>query len=127
MSFGDTVNSFFEGGLGVLVWHSIYRLYKDKEVKGFSMWVQAFVTLWGYWNCWYYPSLGQWFSFTGGVLLAIANTIWFSLALYYLYQKKSHAYLVEETERRFRPRSGPVESLISTTYRTLDKDSVNIV
>lgn len=96
MTFGDTVNSCFEGGLGLMVWLNVRRLVKDKQVKGISLWTSLFVTTWGYWNCYYYPSLGQWLSFTGGVMLAVANTVWLALAVYYLLQECPYDVTAEE-------------------------------
>lgn len=80
----DLVNGLFEfaGGL-MLVWN-IRRLYLDKEVKGASMLPLAFFTSWGLWNCWFYPTNGLWYSFLGGVFLAVVNAIWLGQMFYYI-------------------------------------------
>lgn len=84
MQVPDLANGCFELFGGVLSGLNIRRLYRDKEVRGFSPTLMAFVTLWGYWNLYYYPHLSQGFSFTGGVLLVVSNTAWLALCIYYL-------------------------------------------
>jgi len=79
----DLINSAFEGGLGALVWLNFHQLLRDKTVKGTHWFPPVFVTIWGYWNLWYYPSLHQWCSFVGGASLALANTAWLALAIHY--------------------------------------------
>lgn len=88
MSIPDVINGTYEllGGVFLLV--NCFKLLKDKEVKGISITASAFFTSWGYWNLYYYPSLNQWFSFAGGILIVAANTWWVYLAIYYARKKK---------------------------------------
>ena len=79
----DEINATFELFGGLFVCFSIRTLYLDKVVKGISWFHAVFFLSWGYWNLLYYPSLDQWYSFWGGVVLTIANTIWFSMMVYY--------------------------------------------
>ena len=79
----DLINGIFEIGGGLLIALNCLRLYKDKEVKGVSIAVVAFFTVWGYWNLYYYPSLNQWMSLAGGVIIVLANSVWVGMALYY--------------------------------------------
>jgi hypothetical protein len=79
----DLINATFEMCSGFLLLLNCRCLYKDKEVKGISIGAMGFFTLWGYWNLYYYPHLNQWASFAGGILIVIANTLWFILALLY--------------------------------------------
>ncbi len=82
----DLVNSLFEfcGAPFILV--SVFKLHKDKVVKGVS-WVHVlFFTLWGFWNLYYYPFLGQWLSFYGGIAIVSANAIWVGLLMYYSFK-----------------------------------------
>lgn len=53
--------------------------YKHKKVSGVSKLSVAFFTLWGLWNLYYYPHLGQWASFAGGIVIMLANTLWLVL------------------------------------------------
>ena len=82
MDVPDLVNGSFEclGGFAIL--QSIRRVLKDKQVKGVSVLHVAFFSLWGFWNLYYYPSLGQSLSFWGGVLVTVANTTWVCLLVY---------------------------------------------
>jgi uncharacterized membrane protein YfcA len=79
----DFINCVFEFGGGILLIVNCFRLYKDKEIKGVSISVTAFFMAWGYWNLYYYPSLNQWWSFIGGILIVAANTVWVGMAIYY--------------------------------------------
>jgi uncharacterized membrane protein YfcA len=79
----DIINGIFELGGGILLIINCFKLYKDKEVKGVSISVCAFFTVWGCWNLYFYPSLGQWVSFAGGVLLVTVNLVWVFMAIYY--------------------------------------------
>lgn len=83
MSAADLINSAFEGTLACMVCLNIRQLLRDRLVRGLHMAAPTFVTAWGFWNCWYYPSLHQWYSFGCGAALAIANSFWLGLAVYY--------------------------------------------
>jgi len=43
----------------------------------------VFFTSWGMWNLFYYPHLGQWYSFAGGVFIVSVNTFWLGQIIYY--------------------------------------------
>lgn len=83
MNWADFTNGVFEAGTGLTALHSCWKLYQHKRVQGVSHWLMAWVSLWGYWNLYYYPSLDQWLSFCGGLLIVTANTVWLSLAWRY--------------------------------------------
>lgn len=82
--WNDVINGVFEfsGGLSTLL--NIRAIRKDKTIQGVHWSTYAFFTTWGIWNLFYYPSLNQWFSFSGGVLIVLGNLIWLGHALYYL-------------------------------------------
>lgn len=72
----DVVNAAFEclGGFAVLL--SIVKTLKDKQVRGVHWGTVVFFTTWGYWNLYYYPSLGQTISGYGALGVALMNTMW---------------------------------------------------
>lgn len=82
--FKDNINGSFELYGGIAIFMNCWQLYKDKEVKGVNIWSTIFFNTWGIWNLYYYPSLGQWASFLGGVVITIGNTMWVSLMVHYL-------------------------------------------
>lgn len=96
MNLSDIGNGFFEGGLAVLLTYNIKSLIRDKEVKGASLLPSIFVTIWGYWNLYYYPSLHQWISFVGGLGVCFMNTWWLSLAFYYKRQQRKDEVSLED-------------------------------
>lgn len=83
----DLINGLFELFGSFMVWLNVRQIYKDKEVKGVHIAPTAFFFSWGLWNLYYYPHLNQWFSFIGGISIAIANGLWVILMLYYLRKK----------------------------------------
>jgi hypothetical protein len=88
MSFNDIANGTFEMLGGLFILFSIMKLHGDKQVKGVSYIYLTFFTIWGYWNLYYYPSLGQWWSFVGGVSVVAMNTVWLGQILYYTRKAK---------------------------------------
>lgn len=79
----DTINGVFEGVMALMLSRSVLLLYRHKTVKGVSFWAVAWPTLWGYWNLYYYPHLGQFWSFSAGIGVVVVNTTWIVLALRY--------------------------------------------
>jgi hypothetical protein len=79
----DVINGAFEAGMAAMLAPSVVRLARDKCVKGWSIHSVLWPTLWGFWNLYYYPSLGQWCSFFGGLAVVSVNSIWVALAIYY--------------------------------------------
>ncbi len=84
MEIPDLINGLFEalGGFAILL-HA-KTLYRDKQVHGANWIATTFMTLWGVWNLYYYPHLGQWLSFAGGLFIVVANIVWLSMMIYYL-------------------------------------------
>lgn len=79
----DLVNGLFELVGSVLIWLNVRQLHRDKMVRGVHWAPIAFWMVWGWWNLFYYPSLGQWLSFWGGVSVVIANSVWLAQMIYY--------------------------------------------
>lgn len=79
----DLFNGLFELVGSVMIWKNVHQLYKDKEFKGVSLAPTAFFCSWGLWNLFYYPHLGQWLSFAGGVSIFVANSVWVAQMIYY--------------------------------------------
>lgn len=72
----DLINGLFEFIGSIALWNNVRILYKDKCVRGVHWMATGFFMTWGYWNLFYYPHLDQWWSFSGGVSIVIANTVW---------------------------------------------------
>jgi hypothetical protein len=83
MNLFDAANGTFEVLGSLAVWSNVRRILRDKQVRGVNPSSMAFFWLWGIFNLFYYPSLGQWFSFTGGLALVAGNTVWVFLAWRY--------------------------------------------
>ena len=81
--FNDTINGLFETSGAIVLFLNILKLLKDKKVRGVYWPVTLFFAIWGIWNLYYYPSLSQWLSFSGGILIVTMNLWWVFLALMY--------------------------------------------
>lgn len=82
-SVQDLVNGTFELFAGWAVLLHCRRLFLDQMVRGVSFYATAFFASWGAWNLYYYPWLGQMWSFSCGVFVFIANVIWTFMMVYY--------------------------------------------
>jgi len=85
----DTFNGMLEFLGSGFILMSIFKLMADKLVRGVHWGQVGFFTIWSLWNLFYYPYLGQWVSFMGGVTLVIANTVYLSLLIYYTVKEKN--------------------------------------
>lgn len=83
MMWPDAVNAAFELVGAVTVWANIRRIWVDRVVRGVDWRVFIFFTVWGMWNLFYYPHLGQWLSFWGGAVITLSNAIWVVLVIYF--------------------------------------------
>lgn len=79
----DAINGTFELMSGFFLWNNVRILVKQKSVRGVSIITTAVFTLWGFWNLFYYPYLGQILSFVGGLNVVSANLTWVYLAIRY--------------------------------------------
>lgn len=80
---GDLINGLFELIGAAFILDHVRTLYRDKQVKGVSIVATVFFASWGFWNLYYYPSLGQWWSFLGGLAIVSANSLWIGMMIYY--------------------------------------------
>jgi len=81
--FTDKINGAFETFGGFFICLNIWDVWTSKTVAGVSWIAVAFFTLWGFWNLFYYPKLGQRMSFMGSAFVAVANVVWLALLIYY--------------------------------------------
>jgi len=79
----DAINAGFEIVGSVLILLNVRQILKDKVVKGISLIPVTHWTAWGMWNIFYYPSLGQTYSFYAGIMVVLANAWWLALAFKY--------------------------------------------
>ncbi len=84
----DIINALFEGLAAFAVYNHARLLYKQKIVRGVSAMSTAFFFSWGLWNLYYYPFLGQWYSFLAGLAIMVANSVWLGLMIHYIRKEK---------------------------------------
>ena len=83
----DLVNGLFELVGGLLLWMNVAALRRDRELRGVRVAPTAFFAAWGAWNLYYYPSLGQWWSLAGGLVVVAANAAWVGLTVRYAWRR----------------------------------------
>jgi uncharacterized membrane protein YfcA len=83
MSWPDLVNATFEISGCFFVSLSIFTLFKEKQVRGISVFMILFFTSWGYWNLYYYHHLNQLASWIGGIAVTTANSTYLGMIIYY--------------------------------------------
>ena len=72
----DILNGIFEFSAGFFVYLHCVQVKKDRMVKGVNFAAVVFFTIWGLWNLYYYPSLGQWWSLLGSLGIVSVKTYW---------------------------------------------------
>lgn len=87
-SWPDAVNGAFEALAGLSGINNCRTLYRDKKVRGVSKASTAFFVSWGIWNLFYYPHLGQWISFVGGLFITVTNSVWLGMMIWYTWRKR---------------------------------------
>jgi hypothetical protein len=83
VNWPDLINGLFELAGGFALLANVLRLHRDKELKGVHWAPTLFFTSWGLWNLYFYPAVGAWFSFAGGLVIVVINTIWLAQIAYY--------------------------------------------
>lgn len=81
----DQINAAFEFFGGLFILNNCISLYRDKVVKGVTVTSTTFFCAWSVWNLVFYPALGQWYSFIGGLLIVVGNFSWVGMMIYYHY------------------------------------------
>lgn len=79
----DQINALLELGGAIFLIPSLIEAFKKKLIVGVSWITPIFFTSWGLWNCWYYPSLGQYYSAIAAIIMFIANIVWLGMILKY--------------------------------------------
>lgn len=79
----DIINASFEFIAAFMLARNCWFTYKAKGTKGISIASSVFFALWGYWNIFYYPHLGQMISFYAGIMVTAINSVWVIQMIYY--------------------------------------------
>ena len=85
----DLINAAFEFGGTIFALNNCKAVFKEKSVAGVSVVSCAFFTLWGLWNVFYYPTLGQTYSFYCGIGVLLSNLLYVILLIKYKWYYKA--------------------------------------
>ena len=70
--------------IGALLLANNCRLtIKHRAAKGVSMISTCLFSVWGAWSIYYYASLSQWYSVTGGAMMVAMDVVWIGLMMYF--------------------------------------------
>lgn len=97
----DLINASFEFGAGFAVLHHCVKLYEHKQSRGVSPAAVLFFTVWGLWNLYYYPHLGQFWSFAGGIFITLANLVYLVMLGHYARHRVTLAPIDHATLMRY--------------------------
>jgi len=95
----DIVTGLFQTVAGLLLFRNSYLLWKHKKIRGVSLLPTVFFSIWGIWNLFYYPYLGQMVSFYAGIIVLSANTSWVGMAIYYMLKWKKRRKIADNNLR----------------------------
>ena len=79
----DIINSLFELSTSIIALINIYRIIKDKKVRGVEWRSWIFYTIWSFWACYYYVDINHIFSFVAAISVATCNVWWLTLSIKY--------------------------------------------
>jgi len=79
----DLINGLFEFGGALVILKSCYLCFKEKMVHGVSVLATSWFLAWSIYNLFFYPSLGQNFSFIAACLVVFSQTLYVWLLVYY--------------------------------------------
>ena len=72
----DLINGLFETFAAIFILNHCRVAWESQQGHGMSLLSTFFFAAWGSWNLFYYPHLGQMFSFYAGLAVMIANLVW---------------------------------------------------
>lgn len=76
MQLPDIINGLFETLASISILNHCRVVRNSGQAHGSSLLSTMFFMVWGMWNIWYYPQLGQVFSFWAGIAVLGANLFW---------------------------------------------------
>lgn len=77
----DLINSLFQAGAIFFLCLNIRQIVIHSELKGVSIFMIVYFTVWGYWGIFMFYTLHQFWSMVTNIGIATAYTIWLTLAL----------------------------------------------
>lgn len=98
----DHITAAFQLGASFFLCVSIVAIYRDRVLKGVSVWMVAFFALWTVYGTYNWYVLDQHWSFVTSILMAILYVIWLALCVAATMEKR--AYLADAAEIRARSR-----------------------
>jgi hypothetical protein len=77
----DYIMAAFQAGACAFLCLSIYTIFRDRELKGVSVWMIGYFTVWTVFGTWNWYSLGMFWSYVTSVLMGILYLMWLALAI----------------------------------------------
>ncbi len=79
----DFINALFELGSAAFGVLNVRAIRRSHTIAGVHWLPTAYFFVWGIWNLYFYPVLGQWFSLVAGIAITLINLIWLGHVFYY--------------------------------------------
>lgn len=78
----DLIMAAFQVGSCLFLLLSVLTIFQDRELKGVSVWMIGYFTVWTIYGIWNWYRLDQFWSYTTSIAMSILYVIWLSLAIY---------------------------------------------
>jgi hypothetical protein len=85
------INSLFYFIASFTVLINCFHLFRQKLVRGVSVFSTGFMVIWGMYSVYFYGSISALqYTFYGSVLLMFVNALWASMMVYYVWKEKTY-------------------------------------
>ena len=78
----DLIMAAFQVGSCLFLLLSIFTIFRDRELKGVSVWMIAYFTLWTMYGIFTWYALDQFWSYLTSIMMSILYVIWLALAIF---------------------------------------------
>ena len=84
----DVINAVLNIGGVIAISTSIYRVLRDKMVRGVHWGMLLFFISWSSWNLVLYSHVGLWYSVLAGIIMVITEATYLFLLIFYSYKQQ---------------------------------------
>ena len=88
----DLINACLNIGGAIAISTSIYRVLRDKMVRGVHWGMLSFFITWSTWNLVLYTHVGLWYSFLAGILMVLTEATYLFLLIFYSKQEQQDSF-----------------------------------
>jgi hypothetical protein len=95
----DIIAGLINGVDGIFVWSNVYRLYRDKCVRGVNWFPSVYFTLSTLYGTYFLYHLNARYAFIGLSISTAAKFVWMILASIYIHKERHYTRLIANQYR----------------------------